>query len=49
MKDIAFGHIALNSAVNICMHSFPLPLIAYEFSHFCTQISQHYHKTQIWV
>jgi hypothetical protein len=28
------------------MHSFPLPLIAYEFIYHSTQISQHYHETQ---
>jgi hypothetical protein len=40
MKDIClWSHIALTTAMNVCIHSFLLPLIAYELS---TQISQHY-------
>jgi hypothetical protein len=47
MKNIClWSHIALNIEINICMHFFPFPLIAYEFIRHSTQISQHYHETQ---
>jgi hypothetical protein len=46
MKDIfPWTHIALTRAMNACMHSFLLPLIAYDLIHLNTQISQHYHET----
>jgi hypothetical protein len=47
MKDIClWSHIALTRAVNVSMHSFPLPLIAYELICHSNQVGQHYHKTQ---
>jgi hypothetical protein len=48
IKDVCpSSHITLNIEINICMHSFPLPLIVSEFiCHCTTQINQHYHKTQ---
>jgi hypothetical protein len=46
MKDIClWSHIALTRAMNACMHSFFLPLIAYELIHLSTQVSEHYHET----
>ena len=38
-------HIALSNAMNVCMHSFPLLLIAYELICLITQVHQHYHET----
>ena len=38
---------ALAREINVCGHSFPLPLIAHEFIHHSTQISQHCQETQI--
>jgi len=46
MKGIClWSHIALSMDINMCMHSFPLPLIAYELICYNTQISQLYHMT----
>ena len=46
MKAICLSsRIALNIEINICMHYFPLPLIAYELIPHSTQISQLYHDT----
>jgi len=47
IKDIfLWSHIVLNIEKNICMRSFPVPLVAYELICHKTQISQHYHKTR---
>ena len=44
MKDICpWSDIALNIEINICMHSFSLPLTAFELILPTTQICQHYH------
>jgi hypothetical protein len=44
MKDIfLWSHIALTRAMNACIHSFILPLIAYELN---TQIRDLYHETE---
>jgi len=46
MKDVClWSHVALTGAVNICVHSFPLPLIVYELLDHSTQISEHHHET----
>jgi len=46
MEDIClWSHFALTREINVCIHSFSLPQIAYELH--STQISQHYHKTEI--
>jgi hypothetical protein len=43
MKDIfLWSDIALTTAMNACIHSFLLPLIAYRLT---TQVSHLYHKT----
>ena len=39
------SQIALTRAINICIHPFPLPPIAYELIRHSTQINTHYHKT----
>jgi len=47
MKGIClFSHIALNTEINVFMHSFLLPLIAYELIWHNIHISQLYHDTQ---
>ena len=47
MKDISlWSHIALNIEINVCIHSLPLPLIAYELIYHNTQINEHYHENQ---
>jgi len=42
-----WSHIGLTKEINICIHSFSLPLIAYELIHHSTQISQHYDELNI--
>jgi hypothetical protein len=47
MKDIClWSHIALNVEINICMHYFPVPLIAYELTGHSFRLSQYYHEIQ---
>jgi len=46
MKDTCLSsHNALTREMSVCMHSFPLLMIAYEINCLSTQISQHYHDT----
>jgi hypothetical protein len=40
-----WSHVALSRAMNVCIHSLPLPLIAYEIIGFSKQISQRYRET----
>lgn len=47
MKDIWLGsHVALTSAMNICVHSFPLLLTVCELIFLSIWISLYYHKTK---
>ena len=46
MNDMClWSLITLTKEINFCIHSFPVPLIAYEPIPNVTQISQHYHET----
>jgi len=46
MTDIClWSHIAPTREMNVCMHSFPLPLNTYEINRLSAQISQHYQDT----
>ena len=42
---LSLSRIALPREMNVCIHSFPLPLTAYEQIFHSTQISQHHRET----